>query len=481
LTRPHRAVALLVVSMVGLGLLAPPTVAAPGPTLDLIATSSHVHAYRYGSGAVDLDLGVYLAAAGGPLEIRVARETYVAPIEAWQVLVGGATRDIPIEMIRDWWGFEDFATLRIWRDGQEIRSRVMDWCPGWDAPERVTDDGPRDPTYPALCWANPFIRGAVWGIDEGWAAPIRSGTRVKLPEGEYTAGIEITQPWRDLLEIAQEDATVQVDLTVEDQGGIIFADEGEATRARAGTQRVTATAAPIDTDPDPATISDLVALPAYGVHVDRRRQRDVLTFAADVWNAGPAPLTVEGFRTEGEDIMEAFQYFTQDGEVVARAPVGGFEFDRADGHDHWHFLQFARYRLLDEDRVSVMRSRKQSFCLAPTDAIDLLVPNAEWQPGELGFSRCGSATSLWIREVLPVGWGDTYYQWLGGQAFDVTDLPNGTYFIQVTANPQGLLYDVDASNDTRLRKVILLGEPGARRVRVPPWNQIDSEGTRPQA
>jgi hypothetical protein len=44
-----------------------------------------------------------------------------------------------------------------------------------------------------------------------------------------------------------------------------------------------------------------------------------------------------------------------------------------------------------------------------------------------------------------------------------------------------LLYDVDASNDTRLRKVILLGEPGARRVRVPPWNQIDSEGTRPQA
>ena len=45
--------------------------------------------------------------------------------------------------------------------------------------------------------------------------------------------------------------------------------------------------------------------------------------------------------------------------------------------------------------------------------------------------------------------------------------------MEVTANPQGLLFDADPSNDTELREVVLGGTPGARTVIALPWHGID--------
>ena len=106
------------------------------------------------------------------------------------------------------------------------------------------------------------------------------------------------------------------------------------------------------------------------------------------------------------------------------------------------------------------------------------MPGADWNPGQLGFggSVCGSQNSLWTRETLPTGWGDTYFQGLPGQSFDITHLRNGTYFIAVKANPTNELYERSTANNVRYRRVILGGTPGARTVTVPPWNGIDTEG-----
>ncbi len=46
--------------------------------------------------------------------------------------------------------------------------------------------------------------------------------------------------------------------------------------------------------------------------------------------------------------------------------------------------QFARYSLLNADQSEVVLSTKQSFCLAPTDPIDLRLPTAEWLPSWYG-------------------------------------------------------------------------------------------------
>jgi hypothetical protein len=56
----------------------------------------------------------------------------------------------------------------------------------------------------------------------------------------------------------------------------------------------------------------------------------------------------------------------------------------------------------------------------------------------------------------------------------VTHLPNGHYFVQVQANPDGLLYERNTGNDTSLREIILKGRKGSRKVEVLPYHGIQT-------
>ncbi|GAA2292285.1 lysyl oxidase family protein [Streptomyces atrovirens] len=225
---------------------------------------------------------------------------------------------------------------------------------------------------------------------------------------------------------------------------------------------------------------DLRSLPAFGITVSDGYEevpgKDYLAFSANVWNAGPAKLVVDGFRSPGKEVMDAYQYFYDaDGKQVGYTPTGGMEWDPRPGHEHWHFLDFASYRLLTADRKETVRSGKEAFCLANTDAVDYTVKNADWHPGNTDLSTaCGYENSISVREVLDVGSGDTYTQDLPGQSFDITDLPNGTYYIQVLANPENRLKETDHSNNSALREVVLGGEKGARTVTVPPHHLVDA-------
>jgi hypothetical protein len=224
---------------------------------------------------------------------------------------------------------------------------------------------------------------------------------------------------------------------------------------------------------------DLRSLPAFGIEIGAYQEepdgRDYLSFAATVWAAGTSPLVVDGFRRPGEDIMDAYQYFYDaDGNQTGYAQVGTMEWDAADEHHHWHFTDFAQYRLLDSGKQFAVRSGKEAFCLANTDAVDYTLPAANWRPDNTDLhTACGDITSVAVREVLDVGSGDTYGQFLPGQSFDITDLPNGTYYIEVAANPDKRLHESNTKNNSSLRRVILGGEPGARTVTVPPHEGID--------
>jgi hypothetical protein len=187
-------------------------------------------------------------------------------------------------------------------------------------------------------------------------------------------------------------------------------------------------------------------------------------------------MVVEGFRRQGEPVMDAFQYFyDSNGVAVGRAPTGTMEYDALPGHTHWHFEQFANYSLLDSTQTQIVKSEKVGFCLAPTDPINLAGEGANWFPYSIGLgTACGTQDSIWTRESLDAGWGDTYYQYLPGQSFDVTHLPNGHYFVQVQANPDGLLYERNTGNDTSLREIILKGRKGSRKVEVLPYHGIQT-------
>ena len=235
---------------------------------------------------------------------------------------------------------------------------------------------------------------------------------------------------------------------------------------------------PYLTHPPAAALPDLVPLPSWGISTfhDRRSGRDLLNFGATVWVGGNSPLDVEGFRSNGSPVMKAYQYFWQNGHVIGRVRAGTMGFDSQQGHNHWHFEQFARYQLLGSTKKVALRSHKVGFCIAPSDPVNLLAPHAVWQPSFTGLTgACGSPSALWVQEMMPVGWGDTYFQSVAGQSFDITSVPNGTYYIEVIANPLHVLYESNTRNDVSLRKVILGGTPGHRTVTVPAWHGIDPE------
>jgi hypothetical protein len=477
ISKARRPFAFALALSVSLGVpnLAPITASASGiPSLRVLVGQSTITVQRFGSNPAYVYGGTYLASVGGAFQLDVSRPNYRTPVGLTQVDTdtGAVLRTLPSDLLRNTWGgLVNFLQFTV-RDaaGHVVSRQGSSWCPNDYNLQRVDDSGPLVSRYPFGCYGNPFTRGMVWGVDAGWAvtATARRGLSIDGPDGSYTVTTRIRPRYQDLLAIPAADASATITVVVQTVG-------------TAATHRGTTSGlaqlpedVPIDTSPDPSTIPDLRTLPAWSISVTPRRQKDFLSFAATEWNAGPQRLSVEGFRQDGAPTMDAFQYFFDDaGNVVGKAPVGTMAFDDRRGHQHWHFEQFVRYTLLDSTKTRVVRSHKQSFCLAPTDPIDLTVHGADWNPGTIGLgSVCGDQTAIWIREDVPTGWGDTYVQYVGGQAFNITGVPNGVYFVQVKVNPLGALYETNTRNDTTLRRIRLRGTPGNRTVVVSPWHGI---------
>jgi hypothetical protein len=476
--------ALVVVSLFLLsGLVLIPARSARGQAVGTlrIVVAKHQVTLRHSRKSVFLNLGAYVAASGGDFELHIKRADYESPIVGTQVdpSTKAELRALSTDMLNGWNGLEDFITITLRDDAGQIVERIRrDFCPNsWEL-QRINDDGPASATYPTDCGAwSPFTKGMVWGLNNGWA---NSATgyyrppRVQVPDGHYEVTIRIARRFADLFEISEEDASETLDVTVEKTESHQSPPALRAATAPQGTG-TPHPSVPIVTDPDPSTVADLVALPTWSMRVRRNGNRDYLGFAVTPWNAGPAPLVVEGFRQPEEDVMDAYQYFyNAAGDIVGRAPVGTMEYDRRRGHHHWHMLQFAEFTMVDLADSEVVRSKKQSFCLVPTDPIDLTVPGAKLREyGDGSFTQCGGEGALWVREVLPTGWGDTYYQSVGGQSFNITNLPNGRYKVRVTVNPTGELYETSTDNNVAERFVRLRGRRGNRSVRVSPWHGID--------
>ncbi len=449
---------------------------ADGPALSLITAARTVVVDRYASSpGVQLGLGAYLA-ANAPFEIRVKRSSYDRPIEARR-RIGGREERLPPGLLKDFSGLPGFLDIRI-KDprGRTVKRISQKFCPNGMA-GRVRSDAAPVNRYPESCALHPFTLGSVWGIQRGWAVSTLpyDAPYVDLKPGRYDVEMTVAERYQRLLDASG--ATRKVRLVVRkareqaERRGSALSGTAQAPRERpSGTP-----AAPGGPRPD------LRALPAWGIRVSHEndagkvvKKRDYLRFAATVWNAGPSRLVVDGFRREGRDVMDAYQYFYgADGAQKGFVKTGGFEWDPKPGHQHWHFTDFAAYRLLSADKRRVVRGQKEAFCLANTDQIDLTVPGAIWRPDNTDLSTsCGEATSVSVRQVLEAGSGDTYESSLPGQSFDVTGLPNGVYLLEVAANPARHLVESTFSNNVAYRRIVLGGGRGARTVKITPVGSV---------
>jgi hypothetical protein len=461
------------------------------PPLRLATATGAVTLDRYPGEGVWLELPTHVVAGAEPFEIRAKRASYADPIVVKQVTASG-TKKLPAGLVDRFSGFSAFTHVRIVdAAGAVVVERDETFCPS-GAGVRSRPDAPDTSPYPRVCSGNPFTLGGVWGIQAGWAVPASGqwyeSEPVDLAEGTYTATVTVNPRYTKLFGIPADQSSATVQVTVRD------ADTGESPRRaaakRAGGHADHALAAddpgsPFQPAARPAGAGkvpkgpkpDLRSLPAWGIEIgawEGEEGHDYLSFNATVWVAGQSSLVVDGFRRTGEDLMDAYQYFYDaEGNQTGYAQVGTMEWDARDGHNHWHFTDFAQYRLLDADQQVAVRSGKEAFCLANTDAVDYTLARANWRPENTDLNTsCGRENSIAVRQVLDIGSGDTYSQYLPGQSFDITDLPNGTYYVEVAANPDGKLHESNRTNNSSLRKVVLGGEPGARTVEVPPHDGV---------
>ncbi|CAA9376485.1 MAG: hypothetical protein AVDCRST_MAG47-1790 [uncultured Nocardioidaceae bacterium] len=448
-------------------------------------------------GHVFSDLGIRMVAQGEKFEINATREPGVAGSGAWwdpsydspiTATWKRASGDVDLGEMSSWRGLEDFASLQVFRtDGTRIRNREISGCFNGDG-RRIGPNGPLSNPYPWGCPWNPFTLGSVMGIAQDYSAPLvgEFGAPMRLRPGTYELVASIAPDYRQTFGISDTDATVSTQLVVK---------EDKRHPSAAGPQRATDNLGPVGEEPTSSSAGaledenapDLQALPAFAVSLNSKGT--AMRFAATVWNGGAGPLIIEGFRDDRTvDHMTAYQYYVDEhGDQTGFDQVGELHFHEGN-HNHWHFEDFARYRLLAADPAdpnlpgeAVVRSTKQSFCLVATDAVDLTVPNADMRPEytDLG-SQCGNPGSLSLREVLANGHGDTYYQHRTGQAFRLGDLEDGTYFIAVEANPEDTngrnLRELDYTNNESYRKVELFtNAKGVRKVRAAPVGIIDEQ------
>jgi lysyl oxidase len=516
------AAGVLVLTATGVGVA---QAAANPPPLAFVAATTSVTATRYlydDQVYLQFDLGLHAIAGKDPFEIWATRTGYDKPIKAERVVVKNGKKTkvaLPAGTVTDFTGLKDFTSISIADEaGSVVQQYKTPFCGNTWASARTRPDAPATSPYPTQCGGeNPFTLGAVWGVQAGWDSAVpdqpysADGSTFDLKPGKYVATATVNPAYRQLFGIPSEQASVKVNVTVvdevvDDRGNGAGLAKVKAAQESARTEALAAgaTVAGDHADHDavqvstvnpafrppakrPATLKttprggprpDLRSLPAWGISLEPGTDEKTgesdgkwyVNFGATVWNGGTSPLLVDGFRRSGTELMDAYQYFFDTkGNQVGSVPAGTMEWDDREGHKHWHFTDFAQYNLLDSTQKLAVRSGKEAFCLANTDAVDYTIPNAKWQPDNTDLSTsCGANTVIAVREVLDIGNGDTYSQARPGQSFEVTDLPNGTYYIQVLANPANKLAEVSTANNSSVRQIVLGGTPENRTLTVPP-------------
>jgi hypothetical protein len=123
-----------------------------------------------------------------------------------------------------------------------------------------------------------------------------------------------------------------------------------------------------------------------------------------------------------------------------------FEFSPC--HGHYHFGRYAEHQLLDGTGTQVAPGFKTGFCLLDSRRYI----NQPWVPLTPRYS-CSN-------QGLQRGWSDVYGSGLDCQWVDVTDVPNGSYTLQVTVNPDKLIEETNYDNNVAQVSVTVGDPPG---------------------
>ncbi len=107
----------------------------------------------------------------------------------------------------------------------------------------------------------------------------------------------------------------------------------------------------------------------------------------------------------------------------------------AQGHNHAHYSNYARYELLDASGQAVVVGHKQGYCLRDTS--------------------CANPVYTCTDQGITAGCSDLYGANLGCQYLDITGVPSGNYTLRVTIDPFGRIAELSESNNVAQQPVTI--------------------------
>jgi hypothetical protein len=194
-------------------------------------------------------------------------------------------------------------------------------------------------------------------------------------------------------------------------------------------------------------LPDLRTLPATGMYLDTAKLGDgrthyLLRFDNTVGNWG-GRLEIVANLSRSRDLYQNIYDAYNGGNLVSHTKVSS-DLIYHPSHNHFHFSDFASYRLLKKDskgiyRQTTRRGTKTSFCIIDTIRV------AQIGSGASSYTTCNPT-----RQGLSAGWGDVYTAGLPDQWIDLgtTRPANGDYAIQSTADPNNKLAESNDANNT---------------------------------
>src|SRR5688572_26963875 len=118
-------------------------------------------------------------------------------------------------------------------------------------------------------------------------------------------------------------------------------------------------------------------------------------------------------------------------------------FQHSPCHGHFHMGGLAAYEVLSTSGETVLRARKQGFCLRD---------NVKFDPA------AGAAKYNCDYQGLTAGWEDVYDKTLDCQWLDITGLAGGDYVLKVSVNPESVFAEGDYSNNAATVPFTLPGD-----------------------
>ena len=175
---------------------------------------------------------------------------------------------------------------------------------------------------------------------------------------------------------------------------------------------------------------------------------------------------VEGHTQAGTRELLRFTFTTPNiglADLFVGSPSGNSNFVYSSCHGHYHFKQYADYRLWIPSQHAAYEALRNAN--PGVQAHEILEDHPELQPvrgDKRGFCVIDlvqysvAGIPKWVScdmQGISVGWADEYYQSLSGQYVDVTGLPSGQYILEAEVNSEQLYEESNYDNTRAFRTV----------------------------